>query len=166
MFDNSGEATPPWGVQDLFRLTFGDAPFYCCSTTGAFNHIRISLTPTGLRSSWPHRPRAADAESNQNTLSDRHRRPLDSLPLNASEFPSGHHGPIARCGIHSYNPGNPLRISAPRSATSPSGPRDLVSSVCPVAAAFHLLSRSILAAPVAAGTFSASTTARSHPEIV
>src|SRR5207249_2168816 len=94
------------------------------------------------------------------------RRPPDSPPADARESLPGHHAPILRFGIHSYNPENPLRRSAPRSGTSPSGQRDPLCSGFPVAAASHSLSQSRPAVLVSADTFSASAIARSHPEIV
>src|SRR5207249_12169812 len=99
-------------------------------------------------------------------LADRHRRPPDSPPAEERESLPGHHATILRFGIQSYNPEDPLRRSAPRSGTSPSGQRDPLCSGFPVAAASHSLSQARPAVLVSADTFSASAIARSHPEIV
>src|SRR5207249_10025066 len=129
------------------------------------NTAESALTLSGRPPSSPHTPTIADVESNRNTLSGPHRKRLDSPPPNASVFPSGHHGPTFHFGIRNYNPESPLRRSVPKSEMSPSGRRDPESSGCPVAAAFHSLSRSIHDAPLPAGMFSASAPARFRPEI-
>src|SRR5256885_759017 len=112
-----------------------------------------------------HEPEGS-MKQDPSTLLGPHRRRPDSPPAGASEFLPGHHGPIARCGIHNYSPENPPRRSVPGSRTSPSGLLDPLWSEFPVASAFRSLSPSKPGAPVLACTFSASAIARFHPEIV
>src|SRR5262249_7070537 len=110
----------------------------------------LASAPIDPRSAFPGTPSFAGAELNRSTLSSPHHKRPDNPPSDAIESPAGHHGPIVPREIHGYIPRIPLRISVPRSERPPSGPPDPVVSECPAAAIFHLPSRSIPDAPVAA----------------